>query len=81
MKIVKVRRVGNSNVVSIPREFEAEGYVPGASVLVEELPGGGLRLVPTDKVREWIHDIGARQVSDHGEALAILAQQKGPPRS
>jgi antitoxin component of MazEF toxin-antitoxin module len=25
MKIVKVRRVGNSNVISIPREFEAQG--------------------------------------------------------
>ena len=30
MKIVKVRRVGNSNVISIPREFEASGYVPGS---------------------------------------------------
>ncbi|MCW3069809.1 MAG: hypothetical protein JWL67_2434, partial [Solirubrobacterales bacterium] len=29
MKIVKVRRVGNSNVISIPREFEAHGYAPG----------------------------------------------------
>ncbi len=47
MKIVKVRRVGNSNVVSIPREFEASGYTPGSSVLVEELPGGGLRILPT----------------------------------
>lgn len=79
MRIVKVRRVGNSNVVSIPREFEADGYVPGASVLVEELPGGGIRIVPTDKVREWIRDVGARQVSEHGEALAILAQDKDRP--
>jgi len=38
-----VRRVGNSNVVSIPRELEASGYTPGCSVLVEELPGGELR--------------------------------------
>ena len=37
MKVVKVRRVGNSNVVSIPRELEARGYAPGTSVLVEEL--------------------------------------------
>ena len=40
MKVVKVRRVGNSNVISIPKELEPQGYVPGASVLVEELPGG-----------------------------------------
>ncbi|HWD69679.1 MAG TPA: AbrB/MazE/SpoVT family DNA-binding domain-containing protein [Solirubrobacteraceae bacterium] len=35
-----MRRVGNSNVVSLPRELEASGYVPGTSVLVEELPDG-----------------------------------------
>jgi antitoxin component of MazEF toxin-antitoxin module len=50
MRMVKVRRVGNSNVVSIPREYEASGYTPGTSVLVEELPGGELRLLPTEKV-------------------------------
>ena len=74
MKIVKIRRVGNSNVVSIPREFEASGYAPGSSVLVEELPSGELRLVPTDKLRERIKAIGQRVVADRGEALRILAE-------
>lgn len=73
MKIVKVRRVGNSNVVSIPREFEARGFTPGSSVLVEELPGGELRILPTEKVRERIRGIGRRVVAEHGEALQILA--------
>lgn len=74
MRIIKVRRVGNSNVISIPREFEARGYAPGSSVLVEELPGGDLRIMPTEKVRERIRrDIGGRLVSEHGEALEILA--------
>jgi antitoxin component of MazEF toxin-antitoxin module len=73
MKVVKIRRVGNSNVISIPREFEAHGYAPGSSVLVEELPGGGLRIMSTDKVRERIRDIGTRVVADHAEALQILA--------
>ena len=41
MKIVKVRRVGNSNVVSLPHDLEASGYTPGTPVLIEELPGGG----------------------------------------
>jgi len=58
MKIVKVRRVGNSNVVSIPREFEARGYAPGTSVLVEELDGGELRILPTEQLRERIRTIG-----------------------
>jgi antitoxin component of MazEF toxin-antitoxin module len=61
MKVVKIRRVGNSNVISIPREFEARGYAPGSSVLVEELPDGDLRI------------IGGRLVAEHGEALEILA--------
>ncbi len=73
MKVVKVRRVGNSNVISIPREFEARGYTPGASVLVEEMPDGELRIMSTDKVRERIRSIGERVVAEHGEALEILA--------
>jgi antitoxin component of MazEF toxin-antitoxin module len=73
MKIVKVRRVGNSNVISIPREFEAGGYGEGSSVLVEGLPGGELRIMPTDQVSARIRDIGARVVVEHGEALQILA--------
>jgi antitoxin component of MazEF toxin-antitoxin module len=74
MKVVKVRRVGNSNVISIPREFEARGYVPGSSVLVEELPGGDLRIMSTEHVRERIRGIGERVVDEHGEALRILAE-------
>ncbi len=73
MRVVKVRRVGNSNVISIPREFEDQGYAPGSSVLVEELPGGDLRIMSTEKVRERIRGIGERVVADHGEALRILA--------
>ncbi len=73
MKVVKVRRVGNSNVISIPREFEAKGYAPGTSVLVEELPGGELRIVSTEKVSERIRERGERVVAEHGEALEILA--------
>lgn len=74
MKIVKVRRVGNSNVVSIPREFEANGYTPGSSVLVEELPNGELRIMPTEKLRQHIAQAGRRIVSEHPEALRILAE-------
>lgn len=73
MKVVKIRRVGNSNVISIPREFEAQGYAPGSSVLVEELPGGELRIMSTEKVSERIRQVGARLVAQHGEALQILA--------
>ncbi len=72
MKVVKVRRVGNSNVISIPREFEARGYAL-ASLVVEELPGGELRIMSTEKLSEHIREIGERLVAEHGEALDILA--------
>jgi antitoxin component of MazEF toxin-antitoxin module len=74
MKVVKVRRVGNSNVVSIPRELEALGYAPGTSVLVEEVEGGELRIMPTERVRERIRSVGRRVVGEHAEALKILAE-------
>lgn len=84
MKIVKVRRVGNSNVVSIPRELEAHGYAPGTSVLVEELDGGELRIIPTEQLRERIRSVGKRVVVEHPEALKILAEHEPdsehPPR-
>jgi antitoxin component of MazEF toxin-antitoxin module len=70
MKIVKVRRVGNSNVVSIPRELEAHGYAPGTSVLVEKLNDGELRIMPTEQLRERIRTIGV----EHPGALKILAE-------
>jgi putative addiction module antidote len=73
VNIVKIRRVGNSNVVSIPKELEAHGYTPGSSVLVEELPGGDLRIMSTEKVREKIQTVGERVIAEHDEALRILA--------
>jgi antitoxin component of MazEF toxin-antitoxin module len=73
VKVVKIRRVGNSNVVSIPRELEKSGYTPGTSVLVEELADGELRIIPTDRVRERIREVGRRVVAEHPEALEILA--------
>ncbi len=79
MKIVKVRRVGNSNVVSIPREFEASGYTPGSSVLVADLGGGELRILPTDRVRERVRQIATKVASEHPEAMEILANHDHDP--
>ena len=46
----------------------------GSSVLVEELKGGELRIMPTEQVRDRIRDIGQRVVDEHAEALQILAE-------
>jgi len=74
VKVVKIRRVGNSNVVTLPRELEASGYEPGTSVLVEEIDGGELRIIPTDQVRDRIRRVGQRVVAEHAEMLKILAE-------
>lgn len=78
MKVVKVRRVGNSNVVSLPRELEASGYTAGSSVLVEQLADGELRLLPAERVRERIRQTARRVVGEHPEALDILASYEPP---
>lgn len=44
-------------------------------MLVEELEGGELRIMPTEEVRDRIRGVGRRVVGDHAEALRILAEQ------
>jgi len=73
VKIVKIRRVGNSNVISLPHEFERLGFTPGTSVLVEELESGELRVIPASQVRALIQRAGHAVIAENREALAILA--------
>lgn len=63
MHIMKIRRVGNSNVVSLPHALEQLGYTAGTTVLVDVLPDGALRIVPTDRVRACMAD---RDQQDRG---------------
>ena len=74
MKVRRVRRVGDSNMVALPKELEALGYTPGTDVLIEELPDGSLDLLKTDDLRRRIRDAGARVVDEDREALEILAR-------
>ena len=73
MRVLRVRRIGNSNMVSIPKELEASGYTPGTEVLLEEMPDGALRLVRTEAVSALIRDIGRQVIAEDREALEILA--------
>ncbi|MDP9341125.1 MAG: hypothetical protein M3Q23_03235 [Actinomycetota bacterium] len=74
MKIVKIRRVGNSNVISLPHELERLGFTPGTSVLVEELESGELRVIPAAQVRALIRSAGRAVVAENREALEILSE-------
>ncbi len=72
MDVVKIRRVGNSNVISLPKGLERLGYTSGTSVVVDELESGELRVVPATRVRELIRETGRRVVAENREALEIL---------
>jgi antitoxin component of MazEF toxin-antitoxin module len=72
MKIVKIRRVGNSNVVSIPHEHEGLGFKADVPVLVSALPSGELRVLPTTRVRQMIREYGRRVIAEDQRALQIL---------
>ena len=76
MKVVKIRRVGNSNVVSLPHELEQRGYTAGTSVLIEELPTGELRIIPAPQVRQLIREVGQQVMKEDREALDILAKHE-----
>jgi antitoxin component of MazEF toxin-antitoxin module len=72
MRLLKVRRVGNSNVISIPREFEALGFTKDASVIVTALPSGELRVLPAARVRHMIQAHGRKVASEDRTALQML---------
>jgi antitoxin component of MazEF toxin-antitoxin module len=72
VKLVKIRRVGNSNVVSIPHEHEDLGFKPEVQVLVTALPSGELRVLPATSVRKMIREYGRRVISEDRDALQIL---------
>jgi antitoxin component of MazEF toxin-antitoxin module len=76
MKIMKIRRVGNSNVVSLPRELEQRGYKAGTSVVIEELPTGELRIIPAPQMRQLVRDVGRMIMTEDQEALDILAEHE-----
>jgi antitoxin component of MazEF toxin-antitoxin module len=73
MQTVKIRRVGNSNVISLPRGLEPQGYTEGAAVAVVPLRSGRILLVPADQIDAYIDEIGQRIVKEDREALDKLA--------
>jgi antitoxin component of MazEF toxin-antitoxin module len=48
---MKIRQVGNSNMIALPRELEGIGYRPGQTVLVEAQPDGTLLILPAEQIR------------------------------
>lgn len=73
MNTVKVRRVGNSNVVSLPRDLEKLGFVEGAAVAVVPLRTGQVMLVPSEQLDAFIDEIGQQVLERNRGALDKLA--------
>lgn len=70
---VKVRRVGNSNVVSLPRDLEQLGFREGTAVVVVPTPTGEVLLIPAERLDTFINELGARVIEENREALEKLA--------
>ena len=73
MNTVKIRRAGNSNAITLPRELEELGYVEGAEVMIRPLPNGALMVMPAAQVEAYIDALIAQVVTDNRDALDLLA--------
>ncbi|MCC7105350.1 MAG: hypothetical protein IT307_09430 [Chloroflexi bacterium] len=72
MQIVKVRRVGNSNVLSLPREFVRGGYEAGQPVIIEQLETGELLIRPVPDHRETVLETMRAMAAKHRGVLDML---------
>lgn len=79
MRTVKVRRVGNSNVVSLPRGLEHLGFAEGAAVAVVPMRTGEVLLIPAERINEYIDELGKRIVEENRDALDALAAYDRDP--
>ena len=73
MKVNRVRKVGNSRVISLPPELSAVGFEEGAQIVIQALPSGEVRLLPTGRLYSLVRDYGRRVIAENREALEILA--------
>jgi len=73
METVKVRRVGNSNTITLPRSLEDAGFREGTQVMLVPTPSGEIMLVPEGRMREFMARIIDGVVAENREALDALA--------
>jgi hypothetical protein len=79
VKMLKVRRVGNSNMVALPKEWEDDGFGPGAYVLAERDEAGEVRILRAGDVPARIDALADEMIEKHAEALHILAEHDASP--
>lgn len=74
MKMLKIRRVGNSNMVALPKDWEKEGFAPGSYVLAERDRAGEIRMVRAGDMAARVDALADEMIGKHAEALRILAE-------
>jgi antitoxin component of MazEF toxin-antitoxin module len=63
---VKVRKVGNSNVITLPKELAAEGWLPGCRVLVSEENGIARLTLLAPRADHTLRDALLRDTDEEG---------------
>ena len=81
MRILKIRKVGNSNVVSIPKEYEAAGFVANADIALELGEDGFLYLrpLPVDERKQVVLTAVQAATKRHRRAMEILEEYDRQP--
>lgn len=72
--MLKIRRVGNSNMVALPKEWENDGFAPGAYVLVERDQTGEIRMLRAGDMAAKVDALADEMIEKHAEALRILTE-------
>jgi antitoxin component of MazEF toxin-antitoxin module len=84
MQLIKVRKVGNSAVVTLPHSI-AEKLPAGTRVLIQELENGDLLIQRPESFEGAIRESGRRVIARHRRLLDRLAEYEpseastGPP--
>lgn len=72
MALVKVRRVGNSSVITLPAGLGGHGFEPGSAVLVEAEDDGTLRVIPVLDVDAHVREVARAAIQRRRRTLEIL---------
>jgi antitoxin component of MazEF toxin-antitoxin module len=82
MALVKVRRVGNSTVITLPAWLKWHGFDPGSTVIVEAEHDGTLRVIPVPDVATHVREVAQAAIQRRQRALDMLEEhdRRGPER-
>jgi antitoxin MazE len=72
---IEIKRIGNSDGLILPRELmQRLDLKRGQQLHVNELPGGGLQLLPYDPDFEKTMELAEEAMDEYKDTLAALAK-------